>query len=79
MKNVDITNSTANCSPSFQAEYEVTPDEKRKECGQELQDKYLNLKVLRWEAQEGFKSVGHFIVCCKDIYVMCHIYFLLCS
>lgn len=46
MKNVDITNSTANCSP-FQAEYEVTPDEKRKECGQELLDKYLNLKVLR--------------------------------
>ncbi|KAF4098320.1 hypothetical protein G5714_020350 [Onychostoma macrolepis] len=26
------------------AEYEVAPDEKRKECGQELQDKYLNLK-----------------------------------
>lgn len=47
MKNVDITNCTANCSPSFQAEYEVTPDEKRKECGQELLDKYLNLKVLR--------------------------------
>uniref|UniRef100_A0A3Q2PN17 G protein-coupled receptor kinase n=1 Tax=Fundulus heteroclitus TaxID=8078 RepID=A0A3Q2PN17_FUNHE len=27
------------------AEYEVTPDEKRKECGQELIDKYLNQKV----------------------------------
>ncbi|XP_067233105.1 G protein-coupled receptor kinase 6 isoform X1 [Chanodichthys erythropterus] len=26
------------------AEYEVTPDEKRKECGQELLDKYLNPK-----------------------------------
>uniref|UniRef100_A0A673FQT5 G protein-coupled receptor kinase n=1 Tax=Sinocyclocheilus rhinocerous TaxID=307959 RepID=A0A673FQT5_9TELE len=26
------------------AEYEVTPDEKRKECGQELLDKYLNQK-----------------------------------
>uniref|UniRef100_A0A4W4H5P8 G protein-coupled receptor kinase n=1 Tax=Electrophorus electricus TaxID=8005 RepID=A0A4W4H5P8_ELEEL len=28
------------------AEYEVTPDEKRKECGQELLDKYLNPEVL---------------------------------
>uniref|UniRef100_A0A673NK62 G protein-coupled receptor kinase n=1 Tax=Sinocyclocheilus rhinocerous TaxID=307959 RepID=A0A673NK62_9TELE len=28
------------------AEYEVTPDEKRKECGQELLDKYLNPKVI---------------------------------
>uniref|UniRef100_A0A8C9WVZ7 G protein-coupled receptor kinase n=1 Tax=Sander lucioperca TaxID=283035 RepID=A0A8C9WVZ7_SANLU len=27
------------------AEYEVTPDEKRKECGQELIDKYFNPKV----------------------------------
>ncbi len=78
MKNVDITNSRANCSTSFQAEYEVTPDEKRKECGQELQDKYLNLKVMRWEALEELKSVGHFRVFCKDIYVMC-IFFLLCS
>lgn len=30
---------------SLQAEYEVTPDEKRKECGQELVDKYFNPKV----------------------------------
>lgn len=30
---------------SLQAEYEVTQDEKRKECGQELIDKYLNPKV----------------------------------
>ncbi|MEQ2204329.1 hypothetical protein XENOCAPTIV_011512, partial [Xenoophorus captivus] len=26
------------------AEYEVTPDERRKECGQELIDKYFNPK-----------------------------------
>lgn len=29
----------------IQADYEVTPDEKRKECGQEVLDKYLNPKV----------------------------------
>lgn len=29
----------------LQAEYEVTPDEKRKESGQELIDKYFNPKV----------------------------------
>lgn len=44
-------------SPSFQAEYEVTPDEKRKECGQELLDKYLNTKVQKRIAQEGPKTL----------------------
>ena len=29
----------------LQAEYEVTPDEKRKECGQELVSRYFNPKV----------------------------------
>lgn len=29
----------------MQAEYEVAPDEKRRECGQELIDKYFNPKV----------------------------------
>lgn len=33
------------CWLSLQAEYEVTPDEKRKECGQELVNKYFNPKV----------------------------------
>lgn len=40
--------STTKCQTHckcFQAEYEVTPDEKRKECGQELIDKYFNPKV----------------------------------
>jgi len=32
-------------------EYEVAPDEKRKECGQELLDTYLNPKVWRTVAQ----------------------------
>lgn len=35
------------CGVSLQAEYEVTPDEKRKECGQELLSKYFNPKVLQ--------------------------------
>lgn len=33
------------CCVSLQAEYEVTPDEKRRECGQELVNKYFNPKV----------------------------------
>uniref|UniRef100_A0A3B5MLD1 G protein-coupled receptor kinase n=1 Tax=Xiphophorus couchianus TaxID=32473 RepID=A0A3B5MLD1_9TELE len=36
------------------AEYEVTPDEKRKECGQELIDKYFNPKVC----PSGFDSLN---------------------
>lgn len=32
---------------SAQAEYEVTPDEKRKECGQHLIDSYLNPQVSK--------------------------------
>lgn len=40
---VKLTYSFLFCS---QAEYEVTPDEKRKVCGQELLEKYLNPKVL---------------------------------
>lgn len=33
------------CRVSPQAEYEVTPDEKRKECGEDLVNKYFNSKV----------------------------------
>uniref|UniRef100_A0A671VAV0 G protein-coupled receptor kinase n=1 Tax=Sparus aurata TaxID=8175 RepID=A0A671VAV0_SPAAU len=39
------------------AEYEVTPDEKRKECGQELVDKYFNPKVAA-----AFKDLCHCLV-----------------
>uniref|UniRef100_A0A673NGG8 G protein-coupled receptor kinase n=1 Tax=Sinocyclocheilus rhinocerous TaxID=307959 RepID=A0A673NGG8_9TELE len=41
------------------AEYEVTPDEKRKECGQELLDKYLNPKVIL-ELIHDFLSMAPF-------------------
>lgn len=41
---------------SLQAEYEVTPDEKRKECGQELIDKYFNSKVAA-----AFMDICHFL------------------
>uniref|UniRef100_A0A671V450 G protein-coupled receptor kinase n=1 Tax=Sparus aurata TaxID=8175 RepID=A0A671V450_SPAAU len=41
------------------AEYEVTPDEKRKECGQELVDKYFNPKVAA-----AFKDLCHCLLPC---------------
>lgn len=46
MATFDFSQSACpNVCVCLQAEYEVTPDEKRKECGQQLIDKYFNPKV----------------------------------
>uniref|UniRef100_A0A671MC46 G protein-coupled receptor kinase n=1 Tax=Sinocyclocheilus anshuiensis TaxID=1608454 RepID=A0A671MC46_9TELE len=45
------------------AEYEVTPDEKRKECGQELLDKYLNQKSDFFTVQSSNTLSQCFLSC----------------
>uniref|UniRef100_A0A6Q2ZC14 G protein-coupled receptor kinase n=1 Tax=Esox lucius TaxID=8010 RepID=A0A6Q2ZC14_ESOLU len=42
------------------AEYEVSPDEKRRECAQELLDKYFNPKVLKKKLIHDYLSVAPF-------------------
>lgn len=52
-------------------EYEVTPDEKRKEYGQELLDTYLNPKVSRRVAQGTPKSYISLSISPKSLILVC--------
>uniref|UniRef100_A0A673N7M1 G protein-coupled receptor kinase n=1 Tax=Sinocyclocheilus rhinocerous TaxID=307959 RepID=A0A673N7M1_9TELE len=58
------------------AEYEVTPDEKRKECGQELLDKYLNPKSMDYVPEVTEEMVTKCAGClqqeaCKELFMEC--------
>uniref|UniRef100_A0A8C2ZDK5 G protein-coupled receptor kinase n=1 Tax=Cyclopterus lumpus TaxID=8103 RepID=A0A8C2ZDK5_CYCLU len=62
------------CRVSLQAEYEVTPDEKRKECGQELIDKYFNPKDHVPEVEEAMVALCAERlqqVACKELFKDC--------
>lgn len=69
----------SSCRVSLQAEYEVTPDEKRRECGQELVNKYFNPKVAAAFSTSLLRKItqAHQLVVKPGITALCRVEILI--